>query len=429
MQVEKANLKELQGRLTGEVQRLQESVQADYEAANRTAKLLNDSLSAQKNEVAKLQDSLTDFQILKRDALTNEQLYQALLARVKEANISSTMVPSNVATIDHGTLPSKKYKPKTTRNLALAGLVGLITGLGLALVVDQLDDSIKSVDDLERKCNLPSVGLVPMLYGNGSHVTTLVQSILSSPYLSFLPWQKRWLAEQPNLLPVDDLDLVVFKNPKDPITEALRHTQTSIMLSASGRPPCVLMITSANPSEGKTTIASNLAQSFAVYDRQTVIIDCDLRKPRVHQIFTLKSQPGLSNYLSGNATLEEILRPTQIPNLTLIAAGARPPNPGNLLQSEVFRDLLQQLRGKFHHIIIDTPPILGFTDARIVSALVDGVILVVKQNSTHKTAGRLAHQLLSQIHAPILGAILNGVDPHGAGGYYYNVKYYSKYYG
>ena len=239
--------------------------------------------------MAKLQDNLTDFQILKRDALTNEQLYQALLARVKEANISSTMVPSNVATIDHGTSTQQEIlSPKPTRNLALAGLVGLITGLGLALVVDQLDDSIKSVDDLERKCNLPSVGVVPMLYGNGSHVTTLVQSILSSPYLSFLPWQKRWLAEQPNLLPVDDLDLVVFKNPKDPITEALRHTQTSIMLSASGRPPCILMITSANPSEGKTTIASNLAQSFAVYDRQTVIIDCDLRKPRVHQIFTFE---------------------------------------------------------------------------------------------------------------------------------------------
>ena len=125
--------------------------------------------------------------------------------------------------------------------------------------------------------------------------------------------------------------------------------------------------------------------------------------------------------------LEEILRPTKIPNLTLIAAGARPPNPVNLLHSEIFKDLLQQLRGKFRHIIIDTPPILGFTDARMVSALVDGVILVAKQNSTHKSAGRLAHQLLSQIHAPILGAILNGVDPSG-GGYYYSVKYYSKYY-
>ena len=168
MQAEKANLRELQGRLTAEVQRLQESIRADYEAANRTEKLLNDSLTSQKSQVAKLQDNLTDFQILKRDAQTNEQLYQALLARVKEANISSTMVPSNVAVIDPGPLPSKPFKPKTARNLALAGFLGLTLGVGLALVVEHLDDSIKSVDDLERVCHLPSVGVVPLLNGNGS---------------------------------------------------------------------------------------------------------------------------------------------------------------------------------------------------------------------------------------------------------------------
>ena len=243
-----------------------------------------------------------------------------------------------------------------------------------------------------------------------------------------LPWHERWRQSQPDTVPVEDLDLVVYKNPKDPITEAVRHTQTSIMLSASGRPPCILMITSANPSEGKTTIAANLAQAFALNDRETVIIDCDLRKPRVHQIFKIPSQPGLTNYLSGNATLEEILRPTKVPNLTLIAAGARPPNPVNLLHSEIFKDLLQQLRGKFRHIIIDTPPILGFSDARMVSALVDGVLLVTKQNSTQKSAGRLAQQFLSQIHAPILGAVLNGVSTSG-GGYYYSFKDYAKYYG
>ncbi len=227
---------------------------------------------------------------------------------------------------------------------------------------------------------------------------------------------------------------MVFNNPKDPITEALRHTQTSIMLSASGRPPCTLMITSPNPSEGKTMIASNLALSFALNGRPTVIIDCDLRKPRIHQIFGMEAQPGLTNYLSGNATFGDILRPTNIPNLMVISAGARPPSPGNLLNSEIFKDLLNLLRQLYRHIIIDTPPILGFSDARQVSALVDGVILVTKQNSTHKSAGRLAHQLLSQIHAPIVGAVLNGVGPHGSayGGYYYHYynyhsKYYSKY--
>jgi len=194
------------------------------------------------------------------------------------------------------------------------------------------------------------------------------------------------------------------------------------------------MVTSANPSEGKSMVSSNLAISFALNNRETILVDCDLRLPRLHKIFGMKAQPGLTNYLSGNATLTEIIRPTEIPNLFMIPSGARSPSPANLLHSEMFQALLQELRQKFRHIIIDTPPILGFTDARLVATLMDGVILVTKHNSTHKSAGRLAHQLLSQVHAPILGAILNGVGPHGSpyGGYYYyynyQYSYYSKYY-
>ena len=192
------------------------------------------------------------------------------------------------------------------------------------------------------------------------------------------------------------MDLIVYKHPQSLVSEAISHIYSSIMLSTSGRPPGVIMVTSPNPSDGKTMLVSNLAQSYALNDRQVVLIDCDLRKPRIHQIFQLDLQPGLSNYLTGSATLEEILRPTAIPNLTIITAGAQPPNPANLLNSEVFKELLTQLRQQFHHIIIDTPPVLGFADARFISVLVDGVLLVTKHNVTHKSAGRLAHQLLSQ---------------------------------
>ena len=190
------------------------------------------------------------------------------------------------------------------------------------------------------------------------------------------------------------------------------------------------MITSPNPGDGKTTLASNLAQSYALNERQIVIIDCDLRKPKLHRIFQLDSQPGLTNYLTGSSVLEEIIRPTGIPNLKIITAGARPPNPANLLNSETFKDLLGELRDRFHHLIIDTPPVLGFADARFVSALVDGVLLVTRHNITHKSAGRLAHQLLNQAH--LLGVVLNCVGQYGHpyGGYYYqyHYKYYSKYY-
>ncbi len=228
-----------------------------------------------------------------------------------------------------------------------------------------------------------------------------------------------------------DLDLVVYKHPQDPLTEALRHMETSIMLSVSGRPPAAIMVTSPNPSEGKTMVASNLAQTLALGGRPTVMIDCDLRKPRVHRIFDLDAIPGLTNYLAGNATRDEILRTTAISNLTVIPSGPKSPTPGNLLNSEIFKDLLVFLRQKFSHIIIDTPPILGFSDARIISVLADGALLVTRFNSTDKTAVRLAMQLLGQINAPLMGGVLNDVESSGLkyGAYrYQSYKAYSKHY-
>jgi polysaccharide biosynthesis transport protein len=429
LQAEMANLTELRGRLKAEVQRLEESVKADYEAANRTDKLLSDSFTDQKGQMAKLQDNLANFQILKRDAQTNEQLYQAVLARVKEASIAGTMVPSNVAVIDPARLPETPYKPKTVRDLALAAMLGLTMGVGLAFLLEHLDDSIKSADDLERACNLPSLGMLPLLGSNGKMSLGHREKLEAKGARRHLP---RWFqSRSQDFAAAEDRDLIVTKHPQSPASEAIRHTHTAIMLSASGRPPRVIMVTSPNPGDGKTMLASNLALTFALGRHQTLVIDCDLRKPRLHQIFKLDLQPGLSNYLSGSATMEEILRPASVPNLSVMTAGTRPPSPGNLLNSEEFKDLLAQLRQRFDHIIIDTPPILGFSDGLVISVLSDGVLLVTRHNSTHKSAGRLAHQLLSQIHAPLMGAVLNCADAHGQayGGYYqYHYKNYSKYY-
>ena len=225
----------MQSRLQAEVQRLQESVKADYEAANRTEKLLSDSFSAQKGQMVKLQDNLTDFQILKRDAQTNEQLYQALLARVKEANIAGTMVPSNVAVIDPARLPDKPFKPKTTRDLALATVLGLTLGVGLALLLEHLDDSIKSLDDLERACNLPSLGILPLLGSNGRITLSRREKSEASAIWRYLPRLQRDAPEP--VQEAADMDLIVYKHPKSQVSEAIRHVYSSIMLSASGRPP------------------------------------------------------------------------------------------------------------------------------------------------------------------------------------------------
>jgi succinoglycan biosynthesis transport protein ExoP len=424
LQEERANLAELQGLLQAEVKRLQESVQADYEAASRTEKLLNDSFTAQKEQMVKLQDNLTDFQILKRDAQTNEQLYQALLARVKEANIAGTMVPSNVAVIDPAPLPEQPFKPNTKRIMFLALVLGLMLGVGLVFLLEQLDDSVKSFDDIARVCSYPPLGLLPLLDNNGFKGFKRRGKSLTSPVWRYFPSLKPSGLDDTE---VKDLGLIVYKKPKAPVSEAIRHIYSSIMLSRSGLPPCAIMITSPNPGDGKTMLVSNLAQIYALNERPVVLIDCDLRRSLLHKILQVNSRPGLSNYLTGSATLEEILRPTTIPNLTLIPAGTLPPDPANLLDSEIFKDLLSQLRQQFRHILIDTPPLVSFADARIVSALVDGVLLITKYHVTHKGALRLSQLFLGQ--APVLGIVLNSVSKHGGtyGGYYYDYQYY-KYY-
>jgi succinoglycan biosynthesis transport protein ExoP len=425
MQAETAKLAELRSRLAAEVKRIEDSVKADYEAADRTESLLKQSFEAQKQQMANLQDNLSNYQILKRDAQTSEQLYQALLARVKEVNISSTMVSSNVSVIDPAPLPTSPYSPKKLRNLALATMLGLVLGIALALLVDTLDDTIKSTEDLEKNCSLPLLGTLPLL--NNSRKLSFGLGNKNFWMWRYLPRLQHRFQDTAG---PEDLDMVVYKHPQDPITEALRHMETSIMLSVSGRPPAAIMVTSPNPSEGKTMVAANLAQSLALHGRSTVIIDCDLRKPRIHRIFDLAAQPGLTNFLTGSATREEILRKTPIPNLTVIPAGPQSPTPSNLLNSDIFKDLLMHLRQQFTHVIIDTPPILGFSDARIVSVLVDGALLVTRYNATHKTAARLALQLLNQINAPLMGGVLNGVESSSMkyGGYNYDYKLYSQYY-
>ena len=425
MLAEQANLTELRGRLQAEIKRLQESIRADYEAATRTEKLLNDSFTDQKGQMAKLQDNLTDFQILKRDAVTNEQLYQALLARVKEVSIAGTMVSSNVVVIDPALLPKVPFLPNTRRDLSYGAFLGLVLGLGLAFLLEALNNSIQSTDDLERICNLPSLGMLPTLGSNGNMLPYHLKKFEGKGFWRYLPRIRR---RDQSFAEAENGDLIVYTNPQSPLSEAIRHAHTAIMLSASGRPPTAIMVTSPNPSEGKTMVASNLALTFALGGHQTLMIDCDLRKPRIHQIFRMDLQPGLSNYLTGSATLEEILHPTSIPNLSVITGGTPPPSPGILVNSQEFKDLLGQLRERFEHIIIDTPPILAFSEGLIISVLTDGVLLVTRHNCTHKSSGRLAQIRLTQIRAPLLGAVLNCVDSLAQSYGGYNYKSYSKYY-
>jgi len=402
LQAENASLAELRTRLNAELKRIQNGVKADYEVALRAENFIKQEFDHQKGRVEKLQNNLVQHQILKRDLQTNEQLYQGLLARMKEANVASTMVPTNVAVIEAAELPENPYRPRKGRNMALAIMIGLVGGIGLALLVEHLDNSIKTPEEVERLVRLPALGMVPMLSTNGKEPLGHTQSV----------------------------GMVTYEKPKSPMGDAISHVSTALMLSLSGRPPAVIMVTSPGVGDGKTSISINLASSLAMTGVRVVLVDSDMRRPVDHKTFGLSLQPGLSNFIAGTVSLKEIIQPTQIPGLFLIAAGTVPPNPVQLLSSQVFKDLIQQLRQEFQHVVIDTPPIIGFPDGRVISAQTDGVLLVFKHHVTSRESGRLAAHLLEQVNANVFGVVLNMAQAgkFRYGGYYGYYDYYNKYY-
>jgi succinoglycan biosynthesis transport protein ExoP len=423
MQEEQARLAELRGRLQGEVRRLQQSIKADYEAAVKAENLLTQAFTSQKGRLAMLQHNLVDFQILKRDAQTTEKLYKALLERMQETTVASTMMAGNVAVIDPTEAPYEPYLPKPLLFVVLSGVTGLFLGVGLAFLVEYLDNSIKTTEDVERFVQLPSLGVVPLcLSGPGKEKNGEISGSLKT----LLTWVKKPNGQS---IPLGDLDLMMVKHPRSVMSEAIRHLRTSLMLSVSGGPPEVIVVTSPHPREGKSTIAINLATALAQDGRRVVILDCDLRRPRLHQVFQVENSPGLTSYLTGSITLAEILKPTEVDNLVLLPAGPAPPSPAELLNSQAYKNLLQNLRQDFDHLIIDTPPTLGFADARVVAVQADGVLLVAKHQSTSREAGRLSRQLFLQVNARMLGMILNQVGTRDLRRYeYYHQKYYDSYY-
>ena len=401
--VERAKLREINSRLNQELQRIKASVESDYETSLKTENLLKEALEGQKNDVANLQDNLVQHHILMRDMKTNEQLYQALLARMKETSITSTMVSSNVAVISPAVLPIKPYRPDPLLYLSLGAGLGLVFGVGLAFLKDRLDNTINTTEEMQRISRIPLLGIVP-------HMS--LERIGS----------REGLRGSEKFEPA----LVTLEHPGSLISEAIYNLRTAIMFSLPGGPPGTILVTSASANEGKTTISSNLATSLAMNGSRVLLIDADLRKPSIHKIMGYVNQPGLTDYLAGYANRTEILRSTPNPNLFVITAGTIPPQPIELLASKGFKDLLNDLREDFEHLIIDAPPILGLADARIISSTVDGVLLVAKHHSTRKDSFRFMVQFLAQVHAPLLGGVLTMVLRDEGHGGYYNYKYYYK---
>ncbi len=387
-------------RLDAEMGRIIAGIKNDYESSLRRESLLRESFRRQKAKAMEMKQKAIQYNILKREADTNRDLYNALLQRMKEAGVSAGITASNIQIVDGAELPTKPFKPNKRLNLLLATVVGLFLGLGLAFFFEYLDNTIKTPEDVEQLIQLPSFGMIPEI-----------------------SYERRRRLDEGTVYPVE---LVTFGHPKSMLSEAYRNVRTSILLSFSEKPPKRIAISSPNPAEGKTTTVINTAIALSQTGARVLIIDSDMRKPRVHAVFGEENGVGLSNFLSGNAELRSVIKKANIPNLYYIPSGPIPPNPSELLGSSLFKTTMQFLGEKFDHIILDSPPVLGFADSIILSASVDGTLLVVSGGKTPRETLQRAKDVLDQVNAKILGVVINQVDIGRSdyGYYYYRYHYY-----
>ena len=397
----KNQMEALQKRLNSEIDKIALGIKADYESSLRKEALIREAFQQQKAKALEMKEKGIQYNILKREADTNRELYKGLLMRMKEAGVSAGITASNIQVIDHAEVPGSPYKPNSMRNLLLAAVVGLFLGVGLAFFFEYLDNTIKTPEDLEQWARLPSFGMVPEI-SNG----------------------RRKQLEAGASYPVE---LITYGHPKSMLSEAYRSIRTSILLSSSEKPPRKISVTSANPAEGKTTTVINTAIALSQTGAQVLIIDADMRKPRIHKIFNHENGTGLANFLSGHGNLESIVKKSEVPNLFYIPAGPIPPNPSELLGSNLFKNMLETLEARFDHILIDSPPVLGFADAVILSSSVNGVILTVLGGKTPRETLRRAKEVLQQSHTRILGVVINRVDIRRSDYGYYYYKYHSYY--
>jgi polysaccharide biosynthesis transport protein len=413
-----AQMAELNRSIQKQEQLAAKHVESVYEAALKREQLLNGALGKQKEVVNAQAQRMIQYNILKREAEANKQLYYGLLGKLKEATLAAGIRTSSLRVVDPAMVPSHPARPQRARNITLAFVVGLVGGIGLAFLREYLDDTVKTPDDVEYLGNLPSLAVVPTQAALNGHAGAAARLLKSAESAGQTAENGR-------------VELVALERPQSPIAEAFRALRTSLLLSRAEKPPQVILVTSALPKEGKTTAAVNLAAILAQLGDRTVLLDADLRKPGIGRLFGLNDRhaPGLSSYLAGAATIEQCVHASpQNSELLIVPAGPVPPNPADLLSSKRLLDGINALRRDAKFIVVDSPPIMVATDAVILSSWADGVLLVVRSGTTPKGAFTRVRDVLAGVKCRPLGVILNAVDT-SAPDYYYSYRYYPYQYG
>lgn len=402
-----SQLQEVESQIQAETRKVAARLRGDYLASLQRESMLRNALEQQKQEANRLNESAIEYSLLKRDVDSNRTLYEGLLEKLKEAGVTAGLRSNNFRIVDVARVPSAPSEPNLPRNFGFALALGLTTGIGLAFVLEGLDNTVRTPEQAQSLSALPSLGMIPLGSRRGDELSAQQRLALASSK--------------------EAVELVTQSRPKSQMAESYRALRTSLLLTSLGGPPKVILITSALPQEGKTTTSINSAIVLTQKGTRVLLIDADLRRPSIHKTLGMGPGSGLSNVLTGSATLRQaIVRSPILPDLFVLPAGTPPPNPAELLASTNMKDVLDELRQQYDHIVVDTPPTLSVTDAVALSTIADRVLLVIRSGQTTKQALRRARDILLSVNAPVCGVLLNAVDLRSPD-YYYYYEYQGKY--
>ncbi|MGH9939851.1 MAG: polysaccharide biosynthesis tyrosine autokinase, partial [Blastocatellia bacterium] len=402
-------INELKRQISENTKKLEDRLKADFERSRREQDLIKESLDGAQSEAIKQNQALIRFNILKQNVDTTRAIYSDFLSKTNQAQIEQRQQGNDLRIIEPARTPAAPSGPGRSRAILIGLLLSLAGGVGLALLLEYLDNTVKNIEDVTRTTQLPTLALIPSMDAeamravgekkNGRKKVIGVSGDKLGTVGGLAPRGMHPPGDK--LAPLGSLSSVV---------ESYRMLRTSVLLSTAGAPPKTILVTSSQPGEGKTTTAVNTAISLAQLGASVLLIDADLRRPAVHKAFKIAHSRGISNYLSSHTPLENLIIKLPIPNLSMLPCGPIPPNPAELISSDRMKDLLRILGQQFDHILIDSPPLISVTDPVILSTMVDGSILVVQAGKSTRELVRRARRELAGVGAKIFGVVLNNVD-------------------
>lgn len=372
-----------------EIGRILSSISNSYDLAQSKERSLKELLTQTKGEMLNSNEKYMQFKIMKREVDSNRVMYETLQDSIKKKGVTGQSQSVNIWVMKNAEIPSGPSKPNKKRNLLLGIILGIFGGVGLAFFIEYLDNTIKGAQELQDKFGLTVLGSIEEMKDKDKHIESFI-----------------------------------VKNPLSPMAESYRLIRTGLLLSSAEQPPKTMLVTSMNAKEGKTSTTANIARILAQGGSSVLVIDCDLRRPRMHEVMGIQSEIGLSSFLTGT-TKENIIHKLKEDNISVITSGPIPPSPAELLGSAKMKQLLGEMSEKYDFILLDSPPVQSVTDSLALSQYVDGTIVVVRAGKTTNDDLESGMKKLSDVRTRFLGFVLNGMKSQDMGKYYYG---YSSYY-